>query len=79
MLYPGVVGVIDRRCTELPANVFFQALAGHVEVRFDLVVTQVGVYATGDAQCCPSQLRERAYGWRDGQFTMVSDQTVDNR
>ncbi len=61
-----------------PEVVFFRALAGHVEVRFDLVVTQVGVYGTGDAQCCPSQLRERAYAWRDGQIEVVSDQTVDN-
>jgi hypothetical protein len=76
----GDLGVAIYRLREgVPEVVFFQALAGHVEVRFDLVVTQVGVYATGDAQCCPSQLRERAYGWRDGQFTMVSDQTVDNR
>jgi hypothetical protein len=62
-----------------PEVVFFQPLAGRVEVRFDVVVTQEGVYAATDAQCCPSQLRERAYAWRDGEFELVSDQTVDNQ
>jgi hypothetical protein len=76
----GDLGVAIYRLGEGgPEVVFFQALAGHVEVRFDLVVTQVGVYGMGDAQCCPSQLRERVYGWRDGQFEVVSDQTVDNQ
>lgn len=75
----GDLGVAVYRLAEGgPEVVFFEALAGHVEVRFDLVVTQVGVYATGDAQCCPSQLRERAYGWRDGRFELLSDQLVDN-
>ena len=75
----GDMGVAVYRLVEGgPELVFFQALAGRVEVRFDLVVTQVGVYAAGDAQCCPGQLRERAYGWREGGLVLISDQLVDN-
>jgi len=39
----------------------------------------VGVFAADDARCCPSQLRERAYGCRDGEFVLLYDQNVDNR
>jgi len=61
-----------------PDLLFFQRLAGHVEVRLGLVVIQEGVYAEGEAECCPSRLRELAYGWRDGEFKLVSEQVVEN-
>ncbi|MDP6606004.1 MAG: hypothetical protein QF664_07100 [Dehalococcoidia bacterium] len=60
------------------ALVMFERLGGRVEVRLGLVVTQEGVYADDDARCCPSRLRERAYGWRDSAFTLISEQVVDN-
>ena len=75
----GDIGVAVYRLLEgAPELLFFQRLAGHVEVRLGLVVIQEGVYAGGEAECCPSQLRELAYGWRDGEFTLVSEQVVDN-
>ncbi len=52
--------------------------AGHVEVRLGLIVVQQGVYAPGDAQCCPSSLRETAYGWDGERFAEVSTQVVPN-
>ena len=61
-----------------PQLLFFQRLAGHVEVRLGLVVIQEGVYAEGEAECCPSQLRELAYGWMGGKFTLISEQVVEN-
>ena len=51
---------------------------GHVEVRLGLIVVQQGVYASGDAQCCPSSLRETAYGWDGERFAEVSTQVVPN-
>ncbi len=75
----GDIGVAVYRLLEgAPELLFFQRLAGHVEVRLGLVVIQEGVYAEGEAQCCPSRLREFAYGWRDGEFTLVSQQVVEN-
>ncbi|HJM90037.1 MAG TPA: hypothetical protein QF624_10530 [Dehalococcoidia bacterium] len=61
-----------------PLLALFAKTAGRVEVRLGLVVTSEGVFAADDARCCPSQLRERAYGWRDGEFVLLSDQNVDN-
>ncbi len=49
---------------------------GHVEVRLGLIVVQQGVYASGDPQCCPSGLRETAYGWDGEGFSEVSTQVV---
>ena len=62
----------------IPELIFFQPLSGHVEVRVGLVVIQEGVYAAGEPRCCPSRLRESAYGWRGGAFALVSEQVVEN-
>ena len=62
----------------IPDRLFFQPLSGHVEVRVGLVVIQEGVYAAGEPRCCPSRLRESAYGWQGGAFTLVSEQVVEN-
>ena len=59
-------------------ELLFERLNGHAEVRLGLVVLQEGVYGAGDAECCPSQLRERVYGWRDGTFELLSEQVVEN-
>jgi hypothetical protein len=69
---------VYRLTAEGAALVLFERLGGRVEVRLGLVVTQEGVYADDDARCCPSRLRERAYGWRDSAFTLISEQVVDN-
>jgi hypothetical protein len=75
----GDIGVAVYRWVEgEPDLLFFRPLAGHVEVRLGLVVIQEGVYAAGEPQCCPSKLRESAYGWREGEFTLLSEQVVDN-
>lgn len=75
----GDLAVAVYRLTPAGAELaMFERLGGHVEVRLGLVVTQEGVYADGDARCCPSQLRERAYGWRDGAFVLISEQVVEN-
>ncbi len=51
---------------------------GHVLVRLGLIVVQQGVYASGDPQCCPSSLRETAYGWDGERFAELSTQVVPN-
>lgn len=56
---------------------------GRVEVRFPevgggIVVTTQGVWAPGDAECCPSNLRESTYEWEDGAFVLQNEQVVDN-
>lgn len=61
-----------------PELVFFANAGGHVEVRAAVVVTQEGVYATGDAECCPSQVREISYGWNGTAFVELSDEVVDS-
>ena len=61
-----------------PELLWFQRLGGRVEVRLGLVVTLEGVYDAGDARCCPARVRERAYGWRDGGFALVSEQVVES-
>lgn len=57
--------------------------AGRVEVRFPevgggIVVTTEGVWEPGDAECCPSNLRESTYEWVDGAFVLKNEQVVDN-
>ncbi len=75
----GDIGVAVYRWVEgEPDLLFFRPLAGHVEVRLGLVVIQEGVYAAGEPQCCPSRLREFVYGWREGEFALLSEQVVDN-
>lgn len=61
-----------------PVLAFFVNAGGHVEVRAAVVVTQEGVYAAGDAECCPSQLREISYGWNGTTFVELSDEVVDS-
>ena len=56
---------------------------GRVEVRFPevgggIVVTTEGVWEPGDAECCPSNLRESTYEWVDGAFVLKNEQVVDN-
>ena len=66
---PRLLGYIDR--------------AGRVEVRLAgpvagvIAVTQ-GVYGPGDAQCCPSKLREVVLQWNGKQFAVVTDQVIDS-
>lgn len=56
---------------------------GHVELRFPevgggIVVVTAGVWELGDALCCPSNLQERTYEWREDEFVLVDEQVVDN-
>ncbi len=56
----------------------FIATTGRVEFRLDLVVTLEGVWATGDRQCCPSQLLERSHQWDGHEFAVLTEQLVPN-
>ncbi len=56
---------------------------GRVELRFPeagggVIVSREGVYEPGDAQCCPTNLRERTYRWDGDEFALLSDQVVKN-
>jgi len=56
---------------------------GRIEVRFPevgggIVVTTEGVWEPGDAECCPSQLRESTYEYEGGEFVLKDEQVVDN-
>lgn len=58
-------------------------VGGHVELRFPevgggIVVVTAGVWEPGDALCCPSNLQERTYEWREDEFVLVDEQVVDN-
>ncbi len=66
-----------------PAVLGYVDAGGHVELRFPeagggVIVVQEGVAQPGDAECCPSQLRERTYRWDGDEFELLSDQVVDN-
>jgi len=75
----GDIGVgIYRLEAGQPVLADFRKLGGRVDVRLGLVIIEEGVYAAGDAECCPSQLHETAIGWQNGAFEVVSEQTVDN-
>ncbi|MEZ4501229.1 MAG: hypothetical protein R3C39_01220 [Dehalococcoidia bacterium] len=75
----GDIGVgIYRLEAGRPVLADFHTLGGRVDVRLGLVIIEEGVYAAGDAECCPSQLHEIAIGWENGAFAVVSDQTIDN-
>ena len=75
----GDVGVAVYALVEgAPAELFFSRLAGRVEVRLGFVVILEGVYENDDPRCCPSRLRELAYGWDGAAFTLASEQVVDN-
>ena len=56
---------------------------GRIDVRFPevgggIVVTTEGVWEPGDAECCPSNLRESTYEWEDNAFVLRDEQVVDN-
>lgn len=70
----GIYRLVDGRAQ----LVQYIRAGGHVEVRLGLIVVQQGVYASGDAQCCPSSLRETAYGWDGERFAELSTQVVPN-
>ena len=42
------------------------------------IVSREGIWAPGDAECCPSQLRERFYEWDGTSFVVAVDQVIDN-
>ena len=80
----GTLGDIGVAIYELrdgrPRLVTYIEAAGRVEFNRDLelLFSFEGVYEAGDAECCPSKLREIAYGWNGERFAVVSDQTVEN-
>lgn len=60
--------------------------AGHIELRLPnagpasaLVVVQQGLFAPGDAECCPSRIREVALRWDGVAFRVFGDQTLPTR
>ena len=57
---------------------FSERARGRVEVRVGVIVAIEGVFAAGDAECCPSQLREVTYRWDGSGFSQVSEQVIDN-
>ena len=57
---------------------FFEQARGRVEVRVGVIVAIEGEFAPGDAQCCPSRLREVTYRWDGSGFSQVSEQVIDN-
>lgn len=66
---PQLLGYIDR--------------GGHVTVTFGaavagLINVRQGVYAPGDPQCCPAQLRETVYRWSGEQFVVETEQVIAN-
>jgi hypothetical protein len=73
------VAIYELRDTQ-PRLITYIAAAGRVEFDADLelLFSFEGVYEGGDAECCPSKLREVAYGWDGERFAVVSDQVVDN-
>lgn len=75
----GDLGVgVYRLAGGAPVLEFFTQAGGRVEVRVGVVVVQSGVYEAGDAQCCPSRLRESGFAWDGEQFVRISEQVVDN-
>lgn len=73
------LAVYELRDTQ-PRLVTYIEAAGRVEFDADLelLFSYAGVYEEGDAECCPSRLREVAYGWDGERFAVVSDQVVEN-
>lgn len=43
-----------------------------------VIVTRQGIWKPGDAECCPSELRERFYQWDGTAFAVTVDQVVPN-
>jgi hypothetical protein len=73
------VAIYELRDTQ-PLLLTYIEAAGRVEFDADLelLFSFEGVYEEGDAECCPSKLREVAYGWDGERFAVMSDQVVDN-
>jgi len=60
--------------------------AGHIELRLTnagpnaaFIVVQQGIYAPGDANCCPSQIREVAFRWNGVDFISMGEQVLPSR
>ena len=70
----GVYRLVEGR----PIRAQFIRYAGRIELRQELIVTLEGVYESGDAECCPSKLREVAYQWNGSTFAVITDQVVAN-
>lgn len=56
--------------------------AGHIELEtnaarnLSLIRVQQGIYAPGDANCCPSRIREIRLRWNGVEFLSVTDQVL---
>jgi hypothetical protein len=75
----GEIGAGVYRLTAAgPELVFFVQYTGRLELRRELIATTEGVYSPGDAQCCPSRLRETVYQWDGGEFVQLTEQVIDN-
>ncbi|MDA0815797.1 MAG: hypothetical protein O2924_04420 [Chloroflexi bacterium] len=75
-----LVGLDDQG---LPQVLGYVDSGGRVDLRFPdvgggIVVTTEGVWEPDDASCCPSQLNERTWEWRDRAFVLIDEQVVDN-
>ncbi|MEX2230447.1 MAG: hypothetical protein WEB13_12510, partial [Dehalococcoidia bacterium] len=70
----GVYRLVEGR----PLLVRFVAYNGRLELNRELIVTREGVFAAGDAECCPSQLHEVTYQWDGSEFAVTTDQVVPN-
>lgn len=70
----GVYRLVEGR----PQLARFFSYNGRLLVNRELIVIREGVYATGDAQCCPSQLHEVTYQWDGASFAVTTDQVVPN-
>lgn len=60
--------------------------AGHIELRLPnvgptsaFIVVEQGIYAPGDANCCPSRIRETALRWDGAAFVTLSEQIRPGR
>jgi len=61
-----------------PQLIHFFRDAGRPELLRDAIPIREGVYSMGDAECCPSRLRETNYQWRGESFVLLSEQVVPN-
>ncbi|TAK75590.1 MAG: hypothetical protein EPO16_08640 [Dehalococcoidia bacterium] len=60
--------------------------AGHIELRLPnvgpnsaFIAVEQGIYAPGDANCCPSRIRETALRWDGSAFVILSEQILPGR
>jgi hypothetical protein len=70
----GIYGLRDAR----PVLLQFFRYNGRIELRGDLVVTLEALPQPGDAQCCPSKLRETTYHWDGATFARLTQQEIAN-